>query len=409
MSRAAVLLLAAAYAAQAGEYEKRVEEVTKTRGLAAFWDFVKMDEGLFAPYVPKGERHDLRLRAANYVLDYWGEGRAATEADFRRLGRGPFGEAVEFRAEKEASFRPVLLVPRAAMHDSGIDVKGAKGSVSMVAWVVRTSGNHAIAGIWHEGTDLKTAEGMAKRVEAGRRQYAIFAGLAGNPGASAVHVSENGGKSFGDKYARNMAVTREVIPLAGEGEVDAKWTVVGFTFDNAKNRVTAYFNGEAQEFWIENPERHPFYQWPARGWKQAELRRQPGVQEGEDAAFPADQFYVPPEKKARKVTVESDGAERVTMEEFEYTRVRVTRVKGRVARRELVALKANPFWFGHDLYRPRRAEEGGPFTVGRVIHSSRSVGFTGWIGGVAVFNRSLAASEMKRLAGIGRSGVMAHP
>lgn len=43
---------------------------------------------------------------------------------------------------------------------------------------------------------------------------------------------------------------------------------------------------------------------------------------------------------------------------------------------------------------------GGPFTIGRVIHSSRSVGFTGWIGGVAVFKRALSADELKRLSDV---------
>ena len=46
------------------------------------------------------------------------------------------------------------------------------------------------------------------------------------------------------------------------------------------------------------------------------------------------------------------------------------------------------------------ARNGGPFTIGRVIHSSRSVGFTGWIGGVAVFNRASSAEELARLAEI---------
>ncbi|MBI4892642.1 MAG: hypothetical protein HY821_18600 [Acidobacteria bacterium] len=417
MNKSVFWLLAGMSLLQGGDYENRVSQVRKTRGLAAFWDFVQTSDGLFAAHVPKAERHDLRLRAANYVLDYWGVGRAATYADFPRLGRGPFGEGIEIRAEREADFRPVLLVPRKEMHDSGIDAKGPGRSVSMVAWVVRTGGNHAIAGIWHEGTDLKTAAGEARRVEAGRRQYAIFAGLAGNSGASAVHVSENGGASFGDRYARNMAVTAEVIPQVAPGapgaEIDRNWTAVGFTFDNAKNTVTAYWNGQANEYWIENPQKHPFYQWAARGWTQADLRRQPGLQEGEDAAFPVDQFYAPPERRARKLTVLSENAaERVELVEYEFTRVRVTRAKGRqgkAAQRQLVALKANPFWFGHDLYRPRSADEGGPFTVGRVIHSSRNVGFTGWIGGVAVFDRSLPAREMKRLAEIGRSGVIGHP
>jgi hypothetical protein len=84
--------------------------------------------------------------------------------------------------------------------------------------------------------------------------------------------------------------------------------------------------------------------------------------------------------------------------------VRVTYRKGEPVKRELVALRANPFWFAHDLYAPARVEDGGPFTIGRVIHTGRSVGFTGYIGGVAVFDRALRAGEMERLAAIARSG-----
>ena len=48
----------------------------------------------------------------------------------------------------------------------------------------------------------------------------------------------------------------------------------------------------------------------------------------------------------------------------------------------LVELAAYP----HDLYAPPHDGSGGPFTIGRVIHGSRSVGFTGWIGGVVVYD-----------------------
>ncbi len=75
-----------------------------------------------------------------------------------------------------------------------------------------------------------------------------------------------------------------------------------------------------------------------------------------------------------------------------------------MASRELVALRVNPFWFGHDLYKPSRPEEGGPFTIGRVIHSGRSVGTVALIGGVAVFHRALTAAEMRKLASIGFNG-----
>ncbi|MEY4133478.1 MAG: hypothetical protein RL592_1536, partial [Verrucomicrobiota bacterium] len=48
------------------------------------------------------------------------------------------------------------------------------------------------------------------------------------------------------------------------------------------------------------------------------------------------------------------------------------------------------------IYEPKNDGTGGPFTIGRVIHSSRSVGFTGWIGGVAVFDRALTAEELAK-------------
>jgi hypothetical protein len=400
--------------AAAKEYQQRVETVRSLPGFVALWDFVQRDAttGQFTAHQPDGSTHDFRLEAVNYVLDYWGQGRAATYEDFPLLGRGPFGQAVRLLNETDDTFRPCLLLPRERLHDTGLDVKGPGGSVSMVAWVIRESGNHAIAGIWHEGTDLHSQKGPIVRVEQGRRQYALFAGLGAKSGASAVHVSENGAKSFGDKYARNLAVTPELIPTAPPDAtpetLDATWSLLGFTFDNAANTVTAYLNGQATDYWIESPEKQNFFKWPAHGWLQAQLHKLPGLQEGEDPNYPADQFYQPPEEEPLKneVVSESDG-ERVELHQYPFTRVRVTLGKDaegrftRVKKRELIALKSNPFWFPHDLYTPASEKEGGPFTIGRFIHTGRSVGFTGYIGGVAVFNQVLTPEQMARLAEIG--------
>lgn len=378
-------------------------------GFAALWDFVERDpaDGRFVAHTAD-QRRGFHLDAVNYVRDYWGLGRTASYEDFPLLGRGPFGEAVQLRPEADSTFRPVLVVPRARLHDTALDVKGPGRSVSMVAWIIRQSGVHAIAGIWHEGTDLKHADGEAKRVEPGMRQYALFAGLAANNGASAAHVSENGRSSFGDKYARNLSVTPDLIPTAaaeatGE-ELDKAWSTVGFVYDNSRGTVTSYLNGVAKDFWIEHPEKHPFYQWPARAWQQAQWRKQPGVQEGEDPSFPQDQLYEPPEKRVLKRTLISEDAQaRIVIEEYEFTKVRVTYRKPdrEVIRKELAALRANPFWFGHDLYAPASADNGGPFTIGRVIHMGRSVGFTGYIGGVAVYSRALTKAQMLKLARVG--------
>ena len=91
--------------------------------------------------------------------------------------------------------------------------------------------------------------------------------------------------------------------------------------------------------------------------------------------------------------------------EHRYTRVEVVLRKnpdGQFAEtaRDLVGLRLNPWWFPHDLYSPPDDGSGGPFTIGRVIHSSRSVGFTGWIGGVVVFDRALTGAELQGLAAL---------
>jgi hypothetical protein len=385
------LFLIALPAAAQMSYEQRVDLVRKTPGFVALWDFVKRTpDGRFAAHQAPNESHDLALDAVNYVRDFWNEGPPATYADFPVLREGPFGQSIQLNYETNPNFRPVLLVPRARMHDSGLDAKGKGRSVSMAIWVRRESGGHALGGIWHEGTDLAANSKQAARVEPGKRQYAIFAGLAANPGASAAHVSENGNRSFGDRYARNLASTPEVLP--------AGWALAAFSFDNKANTVTAYLDGRATDYWIDEPEKHPFFKWPARGWQQAELRRTPGLQEGEEPDYPADQFYQPPEKKVLAKTRLNATTELLV---YPFTKVRVIRDgTGKVIRRELAALRANPFWFPHDLYTPRTPEEGGPFTIGRVIHSSRSVGFAGAIGGVAVFRRALTARDMERLASI---------
>jgi len=59
--------------------------VRSTPGLVAFWDFdLRESSGneRFIAHVPSGSSDNYPLDAANYVRDYWGEGRQATYADF---------------------------------------------------------------------------------------------------------------------------------------------------------------------------------------------------------------------------------------------------------------------------------------------------------------------------------------
>ena len=393
---------------RADPYADRVATVTSVPGLVAFWDFTKREApgARFTAHVPAGAKHDYALDAGNYVRDLWGQGPAASYADFPLLGSGPFGQALRIKAEANPDFRPLLFVPRARLHDTPLDIKGAGRAVTVVVWAIRESGNHALAGIWHEGTDLKekSTETIAK-VERGQRQYALFAGL-NKEGAACGHVSENGASSFLNKYALHKCNSAEVAPKvpadADPVTLAKSWRTFAMTFDSRTRELTGWLDGASGDRWLDNPQQDRLLAFAANAWLQGRLARIPGLQEGEDPKFPADQYYNPPEETSVKVTVTeevfADGrSRRVELREYGYAKVKVTLIDGRGVDRELVALRLNPWWFPHDLYTPKANGTGGPFTIGRVIHSSRSVGFTGWIGGVAVFDRALTATELARL------------
>jgi hypothetical protein len=370
----------------------------------AFWDFVRREatgEQRFLAHVPEGAANAFALDAGTYVQSFWGEGREATYADFLLLGRGPFGQAVRIRREEDPSFRPFLYVPRKRLHDTPLDIKGANKSVTVVVWAIRESGNHALAGIWHEGTDLKekATEGIQK-VERGQRQYALFAGL-NKEGAACGHVSENGASSFAYKYAMHKSNSGDVspkVPADSSREVlDGAWQCFAMTFDHKKHELTGWLNGVSGERWLENPKQDKLISYAYNAYMQGHFAKVPGKQEGEDETFPKDQYYNPPEDKPLNVDVLRESAgERVERREYRYTKVEVTLHEGKETARDLVALRLNPWWYPHCIYSPADAQNGGPFTIGRVIHSSRSVGFTGWIGGVAVFDRALTAEEIAK-------------
>lgn len=405
---AATLLAPAPLRADLTNATPRIESVLRLPGCVALWDFVQREaagERRFVAQVPPGQSNVYPLDAVNYVRDFWGEGNPATYADFPLLERGPFGGAIRIRAETDPNFRPLLMVPRARLQDSPLDLKGPQQGVTVVVWAIRESGNHALAGIWHEGTDLRMASTAGiRRVERGQRQYALFAGL-NKEGAACGHVSENGAQSFGHIYAMHKSNSGDVsprVPADSKPEVlDAAWVCFAMTFDPTKQEITGWIDGRDTPRWESNVRRSIPSIYNA--WRQGQLRRTPGLQPGADPAFPADQIYTPPEDNpvASRI-VSDDGNIRTELREYPYTRVRVTLRKQTdgvwtESGRDLEDVRLNPWWYPHGIYQPP-AGEGGPFTIGRVIHSSRSVGFTGWIGGVAVFNRALSRDELTSLA-----------
>ena len=385
-----------------------VAVVTNTPGLVAFWDFVEREpEGAhrFTAHVPTGAATDFPLDAGNYIKDYWGAGREATYADFPLLGRGPFGNAIRIVKETDPDFRPFLFVPRSRLHDTPLDIKGAGKSVTVVVWAVRESGNHALAGIWHEGTDLKQNETASiAKVERGQRQYALFAGL-NKQGSACGHVSENGASSFLNKYALhkcNSADLSPEVPADSPVEVlDKSWQCFAMTFDDKKDELTGWLNGVSGDRWLDNPKNDGLLKSAYNAYMQGHFARTTEKESAEDVAFPKDQYYNPPEGEPLSVKVLRESAEeRVELHEHRYTKIEVTLRGGKEVARDLVGLRLNPWWYPHDIYMPKDAQSGGPFTIGRVIHSSRSVGFTGWIGGVAVFDRALNAEDLSKLEGL---------
>jgi len=379
----------------AGSYQDRVAAVTKTPGLVAFWDFTKREAPVkrFTAHVPAGEKNDYALDAGNYVKDRWNTGPSATYADFPMLGSGPFGQAIRIKAETNPDFRPLLFVPRARLHDTPLDIKGAGKGVTIVVWAIRESGNHALAGIWPED---------------GRRQYALFAGL-NKEGTACGHVSENGRSSFLNSCALhkcNSAEASPKVPSDSTVEVLAKsWQTFAMTFDNKTQELTGWLNGQSGDRWLDHPQQAGMIS-AANAWLQGRLAKIPGLQDDEDPKFPAAQYYNPPEESPVKVTVIDElGARRLELREYRYTKVKVTLLAGQETQRELVALRLNPWWYPHGIFEPKNDGTGGPFTIGRVLHGGRSVGFTGWIGGVAVFDRALTAEELAKLNALARTPI----
>jgi len=325
------------------------------------------------------------------------------------MGRGPFGQAVQIRKESDENFRPLLLVPRSRLHDSALDIKGEDASVTVLVWAIRESGNHALAGIWHEGTDLKQAStvGMQK-VERGQRQYALFAGLA-FPGSACGHVSENGVGSFDYKYASHKSHSGEVAPeIASDSApdvLDQSWSCFAMTFDNDKDEITGWLNGQALPKWETNLE-FGMMERVRNAWRQGRWQQMAGMQPGEDLDYPKNQFYNPPENVPVNISVLSEtSAQRIELREYQYSKVKVILEKDQNGvfcekDRDLYGISLNPWWFPHGIYCPSNDGSGGPFTIGRVIHSARESGFSGWIGGVAVYDRALTAAEIQKLCEI---------
>jgi hypothetical protein len=261
--------------------QERVDLVRQIPGLVALWDFVQRRDSwqtrnpfISIPGKSSGRTYELEPR--NISRDFWKQGPQATLADFKLLGRGPFGQAVRFEDPLSKAHLPVLSVPRKNLHDSPLDIKGKGKSVTLVVWMLYEKGNHAIAGMWHEGTVTPKGEPPIVK-ELGKRQFGLFAGLQANKGGIGSHISENGGASFGDIYARHLASMptkmKKIKPDTKASDSDLYWNAVAMVFNNEENSVTAYLNGLTEEVWVENPKSSRFFKHTYRAWMRGLARR----------------------------------------------------------------------------------------------------------------------------------------
>ncbi len=402
-------------------YEEKISAVAAMPHFVALWDFVKTDrQGRYIAHTRPGDSNEYALEPRSIANDHYGGGFSISYGDFPRLNRGPFGQALRFESRETDTKLAQLAVPRARLHDSALDIKGAR-SVSLAAWIRYEGSNHFVAGIWHEGSDIRKSGSEA--LSRGMRQWALFCGLAANSGAASVHISDTGGGSFGNIYARHLAVTKQKMPKSpkpggsGDPRIDNGWTMAGFVFDHDAHTAVAYIDGRrGEEHWIgeEQLKQGPFYRFHYDAWKQ--VVGAAGQPLSGDRAVSAGQVYLPPRdgrNPANDVIVsyrsEAGDESRLAVKEVAYAfhkeRIVVREipregrfVEAEILERDLIGLCVNPYYFPGEIYAPASADQGGDFTIGKVVTHNDGNGMTGYIGAVAVFDGALSDEQMAQLA-----------
>jgi len=118
----------------------------------------------------------------------------------------------------------------------------------------------------------------------------------------------------------------------------------------SRQELTGWLNGVSGDRWLDQPKKDGLIKSAYNAYMQGHFARTPDKEPAEDAAFPRDQYYNPPEGEPLSVKVlrEADG-ERVELREHRYTKIEVTLRDGKEVARDLVGLRLNPWWYPHDL------------------------------------------------------------
>lgn len=413
---------------QNGDSERQflanIDQVANTKGLVAFWDFNRMEDSIwrsfFDPHTMQ-RSFPLYLRrigdASDYSLENWPYKDEASEVIFDLTG--PFGKAIRFNKGYIYG-----AVPRQYFHETLLDLHGHQ-PFTMIAWVKFIGKRHLIAGIWDEGGWQKYA---------GRRQVALFAGLFRQKGVIA-HVSITGAASFpqseadGSQYARIRAID-------GQPFEDQEWVAVAMTYDPKQNQVTAYLNGRMTPLHLTDPVTQDVFHFPEEQVANPLLFEGPiyaprafvlkynGYNLKNDGV---SEHRLVVDLKSGKLTYQREGdLNRVKKRyriNFDISRNGQSIVEepilmevkpgqsillpsemkpgtGDVVETSLEVFE-NGAWRMIGTKLEKSLSDGAPFTFGRALGlASEEIehGSQLYLDGVAVFNRVLTASELKRLS-----------
>jgi len=405
---------------------RRVEQVTHTDGLVAFWDFKTMQKGAWTSYSDHRvteQQFPVFLKRigdqAYYIPENWPyqdeHSRVLVQSD------GPFGHAIRFN--KGYIFGEV---PRSSFDKTYLDLR-QEYPFTLVAWIKYVGERHMVAGIWDEGGWNKYS---------GRRQAALFGGLFGGQKGVIAHVSATGAASFpqstleGSQYARLRSVD-------GQAFENEQWVSIAMTFDPANDRVSAFLNGRSEVTYFTDPiEQDVFrydkeilsnpyhFQWPIYSpesfilkfngyqaidgeayehWLEVDLSSSfltygssypDGITERSLFRISFDVERSGSSLFQRKVTFKTTGHHSLPiagMKDVKEGDILITSLERRKGVR----------WekIGDEIRY--RISEGAPFTFGRALglgSEELEDGTQLYIDGVAVFNRVLSSEELQRIS-----------
>jgi len=211
--------------------ESAQQKVITTKGLVAFWDFETKKDGVWTSFYDAAATDRIYPVHLSQIGDHQTYSEASwpyleDEAKLLVDKTGPFGHAVRFN--QGHVYGQVL---RRDFDRTALDLSGKKAH-TLMAWIKFVGRRHLIAGIWDEGGWDKYAGG---------RQIALFGGLFGRKGVIA-HISATGAASFpqsmknGSQYARLRA-------LDGADFENETWVCTAMSYDPDRNEVKAYLNG----------------------------------------------------------------------------------------------------------------------------------------------------------------------